>query len=283
MGSYTNADQESGDYSYRYSGANPSNYVCFDSTESPCPAENLYRIIGVFDDDKDGNYQIKLIKDSSYGNYVWDSDNVDFSSITSTNNQDNGYNVMQLSGILAVPDPGSNDWTTADLNYYLNNDDFFDTLNETWKNLIANESWQIGGGTEYNLVNSNAKTTYNYEVGTNATNTTYNAKIGLMYISDYYYAATSIYWSYSGYSSNGASYDYRAAMDDNWLLLGIAEWTISHRQDASNWDVFYIHGYGYIDTSRVYTRASVRPCFYLNSDVQYISGAGTESDPYRID
>ena len=45
-----------GDSSYRYSGANPNNYVCFGSNESTCPTDNLYRIIGVFGD------KVKLIK-----------------------------------------------------------------------------------------------------------------------------------------------------------------------------------------------------------------------------
>ena len=70
VGTYTNANQEAGDNSYRYAGANPNNYVCFGSTETMCPADNLYRIIGVF-----GN-QIKLIKATSYGSYAWDADNV---------------------------------------------------------------------------------------------------------------------------------------------------------------------------------------------------------------
>ena len=45
VGTYTNADQEAEDNSYRYAGANPNNYVCFGSTASPCPTDNLYRII----------------------------------------------------------------------------------------------------------------------------------------------------------------------------------------------------------------------------------------------
>lgn len=45
-----------GDNSYRYAGTNPNNYVCFGSTASPCPNDNLYRIIGVI-----GN-KVKLIK-----------------------------------------------------------------------------------------------------------------------------------------------------------------------------------------------------------------------------
>src|SRR5699024_6424151 len=55
------------DNSYRYAGASEevNNYVCFGSTASTCPSDNLYRIIGVF-----GN-QVKLIKNTSIGNYYW--------------------------------------------------------------------------------------------------------------------------------------------------------------------------------------------------------------------
>ena len=44
-GSYTNFNLEAGDNSYRYTGANPNNYVCFGSDVTPCPNDNLYRII----------------------------------------------------------------------------------------------------------------------------------------------------------------------------------------------------------------------------------------------
>ena len=56
QGTYTNASQEAGDNSYRFSGANPNNYVCFGSDAATCPNDNLYRIIGVFDG------EVKLIK-----------------------------------------------------------------------------------------------------------------------------------------------------------------------------------------------------------------------------
>ena len=62
IGSYTNANQDAGDKSYRYSGANPNNYVCFGSDSETCRDEYLYRIIGVFDKDSDGKYNVKLIK-----------------------------------------------------------------------------------------------------------------------------------------------------------------------------------------------------------------------------
>ena len=55
-GQGTYGAQEAGDNSYRFSGANPNNYVCFGSDAVSCPVDNLYRIIGVFDG------EIKLIK-----------------------------------------------------------------------------------------------------------------------------------------------------------------------------------------------------------------------------
>ena len=49
---------DANDKSYRYAGASDAvnNYVCFGSNVTPCPTDNLYRIIGVFGD------QVKLIK-----------------------------------------------------------------------------------------------------------------------------------------------------------------------------------------------------------------------------
>ena len=49
VGTYTNASQEAGDNSYRYSGANPNNYICFGSDADICPEDSLYRIIGIFE------------------------------------------------------------------------------------------------------------------------------------------------------------------------------------------------------------------------------------------
>ena len=54
------------DNSFRYSGLNPNNYVCFGTDTIPCPNDNLYQIIGVFDE------QVKLIKSITLGDYVWD-------------------------------------------------------------------------------------------------------------------------------------------------------------------------------------------------------------------
>ena len=261
------------DNSYRYSGANPNNYVCFGTDEATCLSDNLYRIIGVF------GSEVKLIKNTSIGGYAWDEDSVDFENLGSVNND---YQVVPLVDWQPGEDNGSNDWSTADLNYYLNNNIYLDNIDDIWQNKIANHSWKVGGMIDTNGYSSNAQTAYNYEVGVNSNSTTYRAKIGLMYLSDYYYAATSTYWIYPGYSSNESRYNYSVATSYNWMYMGLtAEWTISRRSDNSN-SVFFVDDNGSVFTGSVVGAFLVRPCFYLNSDVTYVSGSGTESDPIRI-
>lgn len=145
--------QEAGDNSYRYSGANPNNYVCFGSDAVTCPTDNLYRIIGVFDNN------VKLIKNISIGNYAWDEgENSTWNEITK-------------------PDI----YTTLNTTYY-------NTLGSEWQNLIAETTWQVGGFSYSNL--ETAKETYDLEVGTGQNGYEETMKIGLMYVSDFGYGAS---------------------------------------------------------------------------------------------
>ena len=217
-----------GDNSYRFSGANPNNYICFGSTASTCPSNNLYRIIGVFGD------EVKIIKNTSYGKYAWDSSN-------------------------------SNVWSSSDiantLNYtYLNN------LNASWRNLIAEHTWYVGG---YNNIAVTPKTFYEVE----SQGTPYSAKVGLMYVSDYGYAASSNYWSLN-------ISEYGEAVNNNWLYLGSTEWTILRNSAYS----YYAFGISYSVSYNYFVSDSfdVRPTFYLSSGVECASGSGTESDPIRL-
>ena len=227
-----------GDNSYRYSGANPNNYVCFGSTATTCPEDNLYRIIGVFDD------KLKLIKNTSYGNYAWDS---------------SGFSAWGVS---------------SGVSSTLNNG-FLNTFSNSWKQMIATHTWEVGGITSDQLDNQ-ASVVYEYEVGANSSSITYSAKIGLMYISDYGFAASNSYWTTNLNS-------YQNALNTNWLYYS-TEWTITRRLDSGQ--AFYISGMvayrGKVGPYAVDYSNSVRPTFYLNSNVQYASGTGSESDPIRI-
>lgn len=267
QGTYTNVDQEAGDNSYRYAGANPNNYVCFGSDENPCPVDNLYRMIGVFDG------EIKLIKNASIGDSSWDSDIVDFDNVSSVSNNIKKNDIVQLSGILAAPSPGnsgSNDWEKSDLNYELNNV-FLSNFENNWQNIILSKWWSIGGIITYDAYLLSTLSTYNEEVGMYSQDIKYIAKIGLMYVSDYGYSTLPEYWTNCSLNNNSS-----------WLFLEIPEWTIT-RYLSDNKRVFYANGPGILgQVGDALAGMSVRPVFYLNSDVAYASGDGSIDNPYRI-
>ena len=247
------------DNSYRYAGASDAvnNYVCFGSSKASCPAKNLYRIIGVFDNkvgDNQTEQRVKLIKSTSVGNKEWGSNN-------------------------------SNTWSTSSLNTYLNNE-FINTFDETTKGNIADTTWKVGGNTEANIRTQPAKTAYQNEVvnpvpGGYSSNgeTEYSAKIGLMYVSDYMYAAPQDKWTLVGNGS--ATTDYRAATSVNWMYLGTNEWTISRIANRAP-SVFYVSLTGRVFCSNATSALAVRPVFSLSSSVNYASGSGTAADPISI-
>ena len=185
-----------GDNSYRFAGASDqvNNYVCFGSTQSPCPADNLYRIIGVFDNKVGENQteqRVKLIKSTSVGNKAWDSNT-------------------------------KNTWSTSSLNTYLNNE-FINTFDETTKGNIADTTWSVGG---FSSSEQPAKTVYENEIKSSPSET---KKIGLMYVSDYGFAAAPSAWTTNLYDYDGA-----AIKSANWMHMGLIEWTISRRAGYSN-------------------------------------------------
>ena len=171
-----------GDNSYRYSGANPNNYVCFGATGADCQnAENQYRIIGVFND------QVKLIKATSYGSYAWDADNIN-----------------------------SWDGTTKPDIYTTLNTTYYNTLSSEWQNLIAESTWQVGG-MHYSTTNT-VKQYYDVEVGTGQSGYEETMKIGLMYVSDYGYGANPSKWTNSLGENNYGTNNWLYLGSDEWLI-----------------------------------------------------------------
>ena len=283
VGSYTNADQEAGDNSYRYAGANPNNYVCFCSTESPCPEENLYRIIGIFDDDKDTNYQIKLIKADYVTNVMLGTDGRDYYG---TYDQPTSYyqGSMDEGTITAyrwnydtsVSTYGSNNWTTSEFNRVNLNTNYWNYLGATWQNLIAETTWHLGGMTSYN---NTAKAFYDGErnnAGYGSNPTTYTDEIGLMYPSDYGYAANPDAWATDLYD-----YDNSTITANNWMYMGLSEWTIIPYSSSSRY-VFNAFYYGILHYHAASLGYAARPVFYLKSNVALQGGSGTSSDPFIL-
>ena len=235
-----------GDNSYRFAGASDkvNNYVCFGSTTTPCPADNLYRIIGVFDNKVGENQtekRVKLIKSTSVGEKAWDGN-------------------------------GNNTWSTSSLNTYLNNE-FINTFDETTKGNIADTTWSVGG---FSSSKQPAKTVYENEIKSSPSET---KKIGLMYVSDYGFAAAPSAWT-----TNLDDYYGAAIKSANWMYLRSLEWTISRYADTSYiafrvMEGGYVTGGS---SGSVADASGVRPVFSLTSSVNYASGSGSATDPISI-
>ena len=266
------------DYSYRYAGANPNNYVCFGSDEETCSAENLYRIIGVFDG------KVKLIKSDYTTSAMLGTDGRDYYG-TYSNSTTNYKGSMDESTIAAyrwnydtsVSTLGSNNWTTSEFNTINLNTNYWNYVGATWQNLIAETTWHLGGMTSRD---NTAKAFYNGErnnTGYGSNPITYSDEIGLMYPSDYGYAASPDAWA-----TVIGDYDSSTITSNNWLYMGLDEWTVT----PFSWDsyfVFRVHYNGYLNgNSFAYLGYAARPVFYLKSNVALQGGSGTESDPYRL-
>ena len=272
-----------GDSSYRYSGANPNNYVCFGSNESTCPTDNLYRIIGVF-----GN-NVKLIK-YDYATTDELGTDGDYSKTYKEWGMDSTYKGTYGDGErIGVyywnNTTQTNTWSESLLNKTNLNTNFINNIGEEWANKIATTTWKVGGNTYSNIYSKTPSVVYQNEivnpVTTNTTDnaTEYTAKIGLMYVSDYGFAAEPSVWTLIM-----GNYNNTTATSTNWMYMGLYEWTISRLAGTSG-GAFDVLGGGDVDYHTGYSvrnYRAVRPSFNLESSITYVSGSGSASDPMVI-
>ena len=297
-----NLENGANDNSYRYSDATEvvDNYVCFGSNESPCPYDNLYRIIGVIDG------KVKLIK-ADYANSNLLGTNGDYhdsvvpnksfykGKLTSINTYYWNYKNDTTLG------HSSNDWSTSLLNKTNLNTNYISNIGSTWANKIDVTTWKIGGNSWGGLVGTFPNVTYQKEISTPANDTTYDAKIGLMYVSDYLFGANPNTWmlkdSYVKDVNGTECHDFKHHNTTNWIYLGGYEWTITH-DTKDDTQAFFVYGgdFGVVlegtfrglslkipgiienDLGTMY----IRPVFNLTSSVTYVSGSGQLNNPIRI-
>ena len=254
---------------------NVKNFVCFGSDATTCPTENLYRIIGVF------NNHVKLIKYDYAKSSLLGTDG-DFSQEYTSNyfSGEQGESPSSNSLYYWNNDTKKNTWSESNLNKVNLNTNFVNNIGTIWSNKIATTTWKVGGGTYANLRDAVPKTAYQYEVGSSASTTTYDAKIGLMYVSDYYYSASPSAWTLVGYNSDYTK-SYASAKGENWLYGGGWDWTISRNSDLSD-GAFAVDRGGSVYDYFVSYGCGVRPSFSLLSSTTYVSGSGSMSDPVRI-
>lgn len=256
---------------YRYEGSNPNNWVCFGSDATPCPADNLYRIIGTFNEYNNSSgsmqqsYVVKLIKADKYNNttYIW----YNTCAWNTSNYQYSSYSSSQMKDTM--------------------NNNYYNSLNNTSKNMIALSRWWTGTyNSQSDWYNYNAQSIYDNErrnyswIGPKSG----DFYIGVMYASDYMYSALA-----SDCSRSTTSHSYSSCKSVNWMKQSYQQWTISRPFYWSSGNLytqmFFINTDGNVlggTNSCLNSSFYVHPVFYLKNNVKILSGNGTSNNPYRI-
>ena len=168
-------------------------------------------------------------------------------------------------------DNNKNDYVESSLYNYLNGEYLNNTLVD-FKDKIDNNYWYVPSDKE--IVNTlTANGVYSLELGenSNAYGAVYS-KVGLLYISDYAYAAAPGDWVKKVNEYNTAN---------NWLKNVPNMWTMV--RDFNNIkNFFYIDTSGNVASGEITNTYSVRPVVVLSNSNRYISGSGSEMDPYII-
>ena len=123
------------------------------------------------------------------------------------------------------------------------------------------------------------KTEKGTTVKTSGTPIVTTAKVGLMYASDFGYSVKNSSCNHS--STSLGSYNTTACGGSAWILKNGSEWTLSPVSSNANY-VFSV-----VSSASVYSYSAsygfgARPVLYLNSNVYYLRGTGTKTDPFQI-
>ena len=296
--SYTAEDSTTKYHDYRFRGADPNNYVLFNN--------DLYRIIGVFDDNThgvEGKYLIKLIMADKLYAGTWGAYNSTNTSGTyksykndwtgNTTGVKASANVLLNEFFYNKTNTSSTYGSCSDWTYYYSDnvrktfscsDIVGHGLDSNSRDYIEEVTWYLKGyENTYSKQNFylcerglSTDTTNCMSANSGAYDASTISKVGLMYASDYLYASS--YFADSDTTTAASQY----YGNKNWLYRG-NEWTITPRADNS-FNVFAVYNYGFLyvfcDSDRGY---GVRPTFYLKSTIGISGGDGTIDNPYILE
>ncbi len=232
------------DKNSRYVGKDPNNYVSFNG--------ELWRIIGVF------GGRVKIVKNE----------------ILPESMQYNTADYDDLNNTIV------SDWERSYINKYLNTT-YYNTLNITYKDMVENATWRIGGAPTSEIT---AAQMYAYEgntKGPSSSSLTTKSYIGLINVSDYGYASSGCY------NGQKVLYDYESSIctSTNWLFVQGKGLMTMNPFIANVTGPEFIHVVDYIglvDHFNVDNHYYVRPALYLKSTVKITGGSGTKTDPYTL-
>ena len=289
--SYTADDGTTKYHDYRYIGANVNNWVSFNN--------DLYRIVGVFDENShgiEGQYLVKLIMANPIGGYSWGVYNTSNTSGTYSDYKNDwtgkatgvkaNLNVLLNEYFINKTNTSStygacSNWTYFGIDINSRTNDCTDIvgygIDPKYSGYIEDAIWYLyGSGTAQSKQNwylcergGNSCISSGYSTG----DTSVTSKVGLMYLSDYLYA--SGYYS----STDTTTQDTYYFGNKNWLYNGFG-WTLTpvSNDELGVWFVLCDANYYSSDPPM-----DSHPAFYLKSDVKISGGFGTYNNPYILE
>ena len=267
-------ENSASDNSYRYSGANPNNYVCFGSAAATCPSDNLYRIIGIIDG------KAKLISADYATTSMLGTDNgyIGTVALESTYIGHLSSNIPTYAYNNGSSEGAKNAWGTSPLALYNLNANLLNTFSSEWQNKIVTSTWRVGNVDYFAGLRKTASSIYKDEIQ-NTDTTSFSGKIGIIYVHEYGFGTKPLSWT-----KKMEAYNSTYVKNNNWLYLGMTEWVISHGTYLSIIDTFAagLAANGGITYGNVASGLPVRATFSINANTIYTGGTGTRDDPMRI-
>lgn len=218
----------------RFVGLNPKNYVSFNGEE--------WRILGVFDN------KVKIVRTTPYNNNPYEFYDGDASGSHSK------FSEAQIKSTL--------------------NDTFYYSINQQYKSMIKESTWNIGGINTWEW--QDAETAY-----TNEKSDSIKANVGLISVSDFVYATGQPTRSSC---LTGSILDSGACKNNNWLYnyaTTSGMWTLN-RFSAQAGFVVIVGSDGNIANNSIAYGSSVYPVVSLDENAGFTGGDGTQGNPYRI-
>ena len=276
------------DKNLRYVGASPRNYLKFNGDE-------IWRIVGVFNNittiDENGKEKkeslVKIVRNDSLGSYSWDTSESSINSGWGVSEWSQADLMYELNTDYINPNPTSSTtlWYNGRNNAQNGSYDYKKNIKRSSLDKVAKVRWNLGG---YNTNSVSALNMYNAERGTEhisnpsdgtTRNNTWDGKIALIYPSDYGYASTDRACRDNMYSKTN---NVDNCKNENWLFNSVNQWTLSPRSDSAL-AVFIVGSGGSVYASVAYNTFGVRPALFLKSDVEILSGDGTNDYPFVLE
>ena len=256
----------------RYYGENPNNYVTFNN--------ELWRIIGVL------NNKVKIVKKQRLPVILTANGETIASEVC--------YFDYSCIDMIQWDMNGTNNWNNSTLKRYLNGA-YYNSIDTNSRNMIAQETWYLGGPTTSNYNDLTASEYYVIERSNNVYpgNPTFIIQnIGLLYVSDYLYSGGQEYLNMKAGNMEDHLLSYLTQ-----YTTAVYTWILTPLADVSNNALAtYTEGVS-PSLSKFTTKATsdelwravkngaipyVVPALYLKENVEIISGSGSQNDPFIL-